>query len=109
MVRPSLSILCQRYTGTDAKLSFFSKIPSDYELRDVHDEINKQMRGKLHWENQIVALGGDYSPGRNVATSAAPRSSPVRASSSSPARQPRRRPTPRLKVRVYEVSESRPE
>ncbi|KAJ7744788.1 Isy1-like splicing factor [Mycena maculata] len=39
---------------------------SDYEVRDLNDEINKQMREKRHWENQIVALGGaNYR--RNVA------------------------------------------
>ncbi|CAK5274483.1 unnamed protein product [Mycena citricolor] len=38
----------------------------DYELRDLNDEINKLMREKRHWENQIVALGGaNYK--RNVA------------------------------------------
>ncbi|KAJ7258214.1 Isy1-like splicing factor [Mycena rebaudengoi] len=38
----------------------------DYEIRDVNDEINKLMREKRHWENQIVALGGaNYR--RNVA------------------------------------------
>ncbi|KAK9896999.1 Isy1-domain-containing protein [Cystobasidium minutum MCA 4210] len=31
---------------------------SDYEVRDLNDEINKLMREKMHWENQIVALGG---------------------------------------------------
>ncbi|KAG8929245.1 NineTeen Complex (NTC) component, partial [Tulasnella sp. 417] len=31
---------------------------SDYEVRDLNDEINKLMREKRHWENQIVALGG---------------------------------------------------
>lgn len=31
---------------------------SDYEVRDLNDEINKLMREKHHWENQIVALGG---------------------------------------------------
>jgi len=31
---------------------------SDYEVRDVNDEINKLLREKRHWENQIVALGG---------------------------------------------------
>jgi len=31
---------------------------SDYEVRDLNDEINKLMREKGHWENQIVALGG---------------------------------------------------
>ncbi|KAJ7352118.1 Isy1-like splicing factor [Mycena albidolilacea] len=39
---------------------------SDYEIRDINDEINKLMRDKRHWENQIVALGGaNYR--RNVA------------------------------------------
>ncbi|KAJ7199373.1 Isy1-like splicing family-domain-containing protein [Mycena pura] len=28
---------------------------SNYELRDLNDEINKLMREKRHWENQIVA------------------------------------------------------
>ncbi|CAG7848857.1 Pre-mRNA-splicing factor ISY1 [Serendipita indica DSM 11827] len=31
---------------------------SDYEVRDLNDEINKLMREKRHWENQIIALGG---------------------------------------------------
>ncbi|KAJ6535602.1 Isy1-like splicing family-domain-containing protein [Mycena capillaripes] len=39
---------------------------SDYELRDLSDEINKLMREKRHWENQIVALG-DANYRRNVA------------------------------------------
>lgn len=35
-------------------------------MRDLNDEINKLMREKRHWENQIVALGGaNYR--RNVA------------------------------------------
>ncbi|KIM76180.1 hypothetical protein PILCRDRAFT_826529 [Piloderma croceum F 1598] len=39
---------------------------TDYEVRDLNDEINKMMREKRHWENQIVALGGaNYR--RNVA------------------------------------------
>ncbi|KAJ6462278.1 Isy1-like splicing family-domain-containing protein [Mycena vitilis] len=39
---------------------------SDYEVRDLNDEINKLMREKRHWENQLVALGGaNYR--RNVA------------------------------------------
>ena len=39
---------------------------TDYEIRDLNDEINKLMREKRHWENQIVALGGaNYR--RNVA------------------------------------------
>lgn len=31
---------------------------TDYEVRDLNDEINKLMREKFHWENQIIALGG---------------------------------------------------
>ncbi len=31
---------------------------TDYEVRDLNDEINKLMREKNHWERQIVALGG---------------------------------------------------
>ncbi|CAE6530774.1 unnamed protein product [Rhizoctonia solani] len=31
---------------------------TDYEVRDLNDEINKLMREKRHWENQLVALGG---------------------------------------------------
>ena len=27
-------------------------------MRDLNDEINKLLREKRHWENQIVALGG---------------------------------------------------
>ena len=39
---------------------------TDYEVRDLNDEINKLMREKRHWENQIVTLGGaNYR--RNVA------------------------------------------
>ncbi|KAK0224233.1 Isy1-like splicing factor [Armillaria fumosa] len=39
---------------------------TDYEVRDLNDEINKILREKRHWENQIVALGGaNYR--RNVA------------------------------------------
>jgi len=39
---------------------------TDYEVRDVNDEINRLMREKRHWENQIIALGGaNYR--RNVA------------------------------------------
>lgn len=39
---------------------------TDYEIRDLNDEINRLMREKRHWENQIIALGGaNYR--RNVA------------------------------------------
>lgn len=31
---------------------------TDYEVRDLNDEINRLMREKRHWENQIIALGG---------------------------------------------------
>jgi pre-mRNA-splicing factor ISY1 len=30
---------------------------TDYEVRDLNDEINKLMREKRHSENQIIALG----------------------------------------------------
>ncbi|KAG0244784.1 NineTeen Complex (NTC) component [Actinomortierella wolfii] len=34
---------------------------SDYQVRDLNDEINKLMREKYRWEQQIVDLGGvDY-------------------------------------------------
>ncbi|TRM63937.1 Isy1-like splicing factor [Schizophyllum amplum] len=39
---------------------------TEYEVRDLNDEINKLLREKRHWENQIIALGGaNYR--RNVA------------------------------------------
>ncbi|BGP18987.1 hypothetical protein JCM10213_002593 [Rhodosporidiobolus nylandii] len=31
---------------------------TDYEVRDLNDQINKLLREKWHWENQIIALGG---------------------------------------------------
>ncbi|CAD6958947.1 unnamed protein product [Tilletia laevis] len=31
---------------------------TEYEVRDLNDEINKLVREKGHWENQILALGG---------------------------------------------------
>ncbi|SPO35552.1 related to Pre-mRNA-splicing factor ISY1 [Pseudozyma flocculosa] len=31
---------------------------TDFEVRDLNDEINKLLREKNHWENQIIALGG---------------------------------------------------
>ena len=31
---------------------------TDYEIRDLNDQINKLLREKYHWENQIIALGG---------------------------------------------------
>ena len=51
----SLKLICRNTAGL-----------SDYEVRDLNDDINKLMREKRHWENQIVALGGaNYR--RNVA------------------------------------------
>ncbi|KAI6106300.1 Isy1-like splicing family-domain-containing protein [Pisolithus croceorrhizus] len=31
---------------------------TDYEVRDLNDEINKLLREKRNWENQIISLGG---------------------------------------------------
>lgn len=31
---------------------------TDYEIRDLNDDINQLMREKRHWETQIVNLGG---------------------------------------------------
>lgn len=31
---------------------------TDFEVRDLNDEINKLLREKVHWEKQILALGG---------------------------------------------------
>jgi len=48
------------------KYPLFQAGLSDYEVRDLNDEINKLLREKRHWENQIVGLGGaNYR--RNVA------------------------------------------
>jgi hypothetical protein len=55
----SLSKLCVQESSHTAGLT-------DYEVRDLNDEINKLLREKRHWENQIIALGGaNYR--RNVA------------------------------------------
>lgn len=52
--------------STNLTLSSNSAGLTDYEVRDLNDEINQLMREKRHWENQIVALGGaNYR--RNVA------------------------------------------
>jgi len=63
---------CERWRGEIMKeiSRKMSKIQdaglTDYEVRDLNDEINKLLREKRHWENQIVALGGaNYR--RNVA------------------------------------------
>jgi hypothetical protein len=40
---------------------FFPAGLSDYQVRDLNDEINKLMREKLAWEHRIKELGGpDY-------------------------------------------------
>jgi hypothetical protein len=40
---------------------------TDYEIRDLNDEINNLMREKRHWETQIVALGGaNYKRGNQA-------------------------------------------
>jgi len=31
---------------------------TDYQIRDLNDEINKLIREKYHWENRILELGG---------------------------------------------------
>lgn len=31
---------------------------TDYEIRDLNDEINGLLREKSHWERQLIALGG---------------------------------------------------
>eukprot|EP00941_MAST-03F_sp_MAST-3F-sp1_P005320 g5320.t1 len=36
-------------------------------LRDLNDEINKKLREKRHWENQIVKLGGRNYKAKNTA------------------------------------------
>jgi pre-mRNA-splicing factor ISY1 len=43
----------QRTDGIPIKVGL-----TDYEIRDLNDEINKLMREKGHWERQIVTLGG---------------------------------------------------
>jgi len=32
----------------------------EFRIRDLNDEINKLLREKRHWENQISALGGPH-------------------------------------------------
>ena len=59
------SLIWGRYWLATLSLTFIAGL-TDYEVRDLNDEINKLMREKRHWENQIVALGGaNYR--RNVA------------------------------------------
>jgi hypothetical protein len=62
MVRP---VICAWYEDKLRRGCVLAGL-TDYEVRDLNDEINKMMREKRHWENQIVALGGaNYR--RNVA------------------------------------------
>jgi len=62
----SITLCSVRYYKTELTISVLAAGLSDYEIRDLNDEINKLMREKRHWENQIVALGGaNYR--RNVA------------------------------------------
>lgn len=43
-------------------LSFFLVSLSDYQVRDLNDDINKLMGQKYHWERRIKELGGaDYT------------------------------------------------
>lgn len=55
---------CEKWRGEILKLISrkVSKIQdfglTDYEVRDCNDEINKLLREKHHWENQIIHLGG---------------------------------------------------
>ncbi len=61
MVRCTSSALC-----LNRPTFLLSAGLTEYEVRDLNDEINKLLREKRHWENQIVALGGaNYR--RNVA------------------------------------------
>lgn len=55
---------CERWRG-DVLREISGKVSkiqdfglTDYEVRDLNDEINKLLREKTHWENQILALGG---------------------------------------------------
>ena len=45
----------------------FSAGLGEFKLRDVNDEINKLLREKGHWEDQILTLGGpDYRVGLGI-------------------------------------------
>lgn len=42
---------------------------TDYQIRDLNDEINQLMREKRHFETQIVSLGGaNYKRGQQAMT-----------------------------------------
>ncbi|ORY25631.1 Isy1-like splicing factor [Naematelia encephala] len=66
---------CERFRGDILKeiSRKVSKIQdsslTDYEIRDLNDEINGLMREKRHWETQIVNLGGaNYKRGNQAMT-----------------------------------------
>lgn len=42
------------------KCFHFSAGLGEFRIRDLNDEINKLLREKRHWENQISALGGPH-------------------------------------------------
>jgi len=50
---PHLHSPCPSRGSTDTIASL-----TDYEVRDLNDDINQLMREKRHWETQIVNLGG---------------------------------------------------
>ncbi|KNZ57775.1 uncharacterized protein VP01_2076g2 [Puccinia sorghi] len=61
-IKRTISLLVLR---TEKFINFDHPKPSpliagltDYEVRDLNDEINKLLREKMHWENQIINLGG---------------------------------------------------
>ncbi|GAA5846657.1 hypothetical protein JCM5353_000750 [Sporobolomyces roseus] len=59
MVRFSLSTPSVFYVKeTDGLGEWHTAGLTDYEIRDLNDQINKLLREKFHWENQIIALGG---------------------------------------------------
>lgn len=40
---------------------------TNYEIRDLNDQINNLLKEKRHWESQIVALGGANYKRANMA------------------------------------------
>ncbi|WVF68698.1 hypothetical protein IAT40_003470 [Kwoniella sp. CBS 6097] len=64
---------CERWRGDilrdiSRKVSKIQDITlTDYEIRDLNDEINSLFREKRHWETQIVNLGGANYKRGNVA------------------------------------------
>lgn len=55
-IQDCLSFPCHTIRHTDRDRSTVGL--TDYEVRDCNDEINKLLREKHHWENQIIHLGG---------------------------------------------------